>query len=82
MAWGLNPPNAAAPLGLTVRNEPAFIAKFRETDDYWSGYPADYRNFSHDRPATSVLVKWRDAGIIAKHEIAKIRGGQRCSLSV
>lgn len=60
-----------------------FIAKFngQENPQVWSGYPADYRRNPQDRPPTSVLSEWATAGLIAKHEISRVRGGKRCALS-
>jgi hypothetical protein len=47
----------------------------------WHGYPADYRTKLQDRPPAGILTAWRDAGIIQKHEIARVRQGKPCSLS-
>jgi hypothetical protein len=47
----------------------------------WHGYPADYRSKLQDRPPIAVLSSWRDAGIIKKHEMTRVRRGKPCCLS-
>ena len=59
------------------------VAKFngQQNPQVWSGYPADYRRNPQDRPPVSVLNEWVTAGVIAKHEISRVRGGKKCTLS-
>jgi hypothetical protein len=70
------------PLGMNHWSEELHIARFVDggPNTPWHGFPADYRRNKQDRPPVHVLAAWRDAGIIEKHVIAKIRMGKRCSL--
>ena len=81
--WGhLRSNSRLKPLGLNVHGQDLWFGKFVRDSDAspWHGYPADYRRNAQDRPPTSVLRQWRDQGILAKHQIAKIARGQRCKL--
>lgn len=71
-----------APLGTNHWNEELHIARFVDggATAPWHGFPADYRRRTQDRPPAQVLFAWRDAGLIEKHMVAKIRMGKRCSL--
>ena len=52
-----------------------------DSSDRSHGFPADYRKHTHERPTFTTLVKWHDAGFIAKHEISKVLKAKPCSLS-
>ena len=71
-----------SPVGINEHREALWFGKFvREPNTLpWHGYPADYRRKPHDRPPVAVLSLWRDLGILAKHQIAKIARGQQCKL--
>lgn len=86
--WGYHQPNGLiSPLGVSPSNMlpqvELFLAKFNEqlAPPLWSGYPADYRRKPQDRPPATVLQLWHRNGLIAKHEISRIRSGKPCSLS-
>ena len=68
------------PLGLNRYGEHLWFGKFLHNPHpvQWHGYPADYRRKSQDRPPEKVLFKWRDIGILAKHQVYKIMAGKSC----
>ena len=67
-------------VGRNVHGELLWFGKFVRAvpTSPWHGYPADYRRKVHDRPPVSILTRWRDLGILAKHQVAKIAAGRRC----
>ena len=82
LLWGnARDDSGLRPLGLNGHREELWFAKFVRASSPapWHGYPADYRRRKQDRPPTRVLVQWREAGIITKHEAARIAGGRRCN---
>lgn len=63
-------------LGHNLRNNDLVIAKFTEDQNCWHGYPADIRNKPHDKPLPSILQVWRNAALITKTTMARIKMGQ------
>ena len=79
--WGLHREDGQmAPLGINVHEENLWFARFIESSPprQWHGFPADYRRHNYDRPPNRILKQWRDAGILMKHEMAKVAAGKRC----
>lgn len=83
ISWGLRiNDNNIEIIGINPLREDLKIAKFIDSgkNQIWHGYPADYRRKKQDRPHVNILIKWKDAGIIQKHHIVKIRAGKLCNL--
>ena len=81
--WGhIDSGQRLEPLGLNGHQEKLWFAKFVRAvrASPWHGYPADYRRKAQDRPPTRVLHQWRDLGILAKHQVAKVASGRPCKL--
>lgn len=81
--WGHNRTDGRLePLGLNGHGECLWFGKFVQAAHTipWHGYPADYRRKAQDRPPVSVLQQWRDLGILAKHQVAKVMSGRPCKL--
>ena len=81
--WGHSRPDSRLePLGLNGHGENLWFGKFVQSapSSPWHGYPADYRRRAQDRPPTKVLHQWRDLGVLAKHQAAKVASGRPCKL--
>lgn len=81
--WGLHIiENDIKVLGESPQKEQLKIAKFIDSNHngQWHGYPSNYRNNIQDRTSEKILKKWVETGIIQKHQMSKIRSGQKCKL--
>jgi hypothetical protein len=74
---------APAPLGVSPTPDgfSLHIAKFiGAPDGDWHGYPVAPWLSPFDKPDTSVLISWMNAGLIRRPTMAKIKRGKRCAL--
>jgi hypothetical protein len=81
--WGLYCKGGALiVVGHAPDGEKVKIAKFlnKNSDQYWHGYPANYKNNPQDRPPMDILFMWRDEKLIKKHHMSHIRRGKECNL--
>ena len=83
ISWGLlQESNYLIELGVNRFKETLKFAKFIDSNkkNIWHGYPADYMRNQQDRPRISILLDWRNRGIIQKYHVTRIRRGKKCNL--
>ena len=69
-------------LGYTEHSSETRLARFEDgtRSNRWHGYPANYLKTKNDIPPMSLLIKWKESGIIEKSVITRLKQQKPCVL--